>query len=167
MAKVRAFEKWQKKKDAEKVIGQQEKVINQGIVERNLFKAQLKEWYDGRRDEYFKNRMDSNATAAARRAILAYRNRDKTIAREEARKKRDLMQRKMEDNKIADFVKRWELIIEMRVKDRGEVCRRSLLIPESPEEQTLQGVLNGKIKKHTKVVLWVPPILKCMGNVYR
>ena len=40
-----------------------------------------------------------------------------------------------------------------RVKERAELCRRVLHVPETPEEVALQGDLQERIKAQIKVVL--------------
>jgi hypothetical protein len=149
----KALEEVTKKFEAARVEKQMDKVLNAGIVERNLFKEQLKQWYDARREVYFKDRLDRHSTAEAKRRILAYRNRDKVKNREEAAKRRDLMRKKMEENKIENFVKKWEILIAERLKERERMCHQALLIPETPEEEDLKKALQAKIKKHTDVVL--------------
>jgi hypothetical protein len=148
-----ALAKVEKAFEAQKVGKVMEKVLNEGIVQRDLFKEQLKQWYDKRREEYFKFRLDNNSTNEAKRRIVAHRNHKKNVLKAEQQKQRDLMRKKMEENKVEVFVRKWEIIMRERMAERKRMCHQALLIPETPEEEALKKDLVLRIKKHTPVVL--------------
>ncbi len=151
--KKRVIEKVQKRFENDRVLKEQNALKSAATIEREKYKAEMKKWYDLRREEYFKNRLDKNATAAAKIRIHAYRNREKQKLKQAQEAHRDLMRRKMEENKVEEFVKRWEILTFERTKEYERSVRQCLLVPETPEEQHMKDRLIRQIKDHVPVVL--------------
>ena len=122
-------------------------------VEQGVFRLELEKWYEDRKAEYDRNRLNEKSTIEEKRKIISYRRKQKDMERKEIEARKQRLIDKADSEKIEGFIRKWQIIERERIKHHMEVCNRVLQLPETPEERVLQADLKRRIKDHVKVVL--------------
>ena len=151
--RLRALERQAAVEKKFQAIKEMDKKEEEARITKQVYQADLEKWFEDRKAEYDLNRMHDKQTGIEKSKIIAYRRRKEEYSKKEKDAKRQKMMDRADEEKIEGFIKKWEYITEERVKSRMEMCRRSLTLPETVEEQALKVDLQQRIKAHVKVVL--------------
>lgn len=137
----------------DKIQESQEETVRVAKFEKDVHQQTLHDWFVKRKAEYDDTRMVEGNTAEQVRRIHASRNRAASEERERRNRIKEEALERQEERRIEQWLVDWDNKRDRRAIERGEMCRRALSGPETPEEVILRKDLQKRIQKHIKVVL--------------
>lgn len=132
---------------------EQDLVMEQSRIARDVFKLKLKEWFSEKKRLYDLVTIQEHTTLQEKAKIRSYRNKQKEELAKIKAKEREERIARLDEIKIESWIAKWEQKSVDRMQERGRYCRQSLFNPETVEQQDLKKILQEAIKKHIKVVL--------------
>lgn len=132
---------------------QMEKVYEEGMLERKVHRLKLTDWYTKRKKEHDQDMLEENQTSQQRKAVFARRAAMKREERAAQAKIREAQLERLEEEKVEQWLKNWEVTIQQRGIDRRKKLQNVISLPENQAELILKQQLLKRIKLQMKEVL--------------
>lgn len=153
VARLRAAAEKKRREDAVLTVRDMEMLHADNLRRRKIYEVQLEDWYRDRKQEHEMNTIYEDFGASERAKILHYRRKQMYDAEREKERRAAQLANMLEDERVANWIRKWEITKEERVKalrTRLEWCRTT---PETAEERAIGRKLQKEAKARAKLVL--------------
>ena len=152
LARRRAKEEKKRKARIAKVEKEMVDLEIENNRKRNIYEEKVVAWYAAQRDEFMKNALFEEFSAAERDKILKHRRRkaDAERAAEEEHKKK--VEQQMEEQRVENFLAHWDKKIEKGGKDWRAYLEHCIDEPETQEEKLTGKEIMKEVKAQGKIV---------------
>lgn len=153
LRRLKAYKKMKKLQELDKISQDMDENLRHAEKAKNVYRAELSQWYINRKNEYDKSVMSEKYSREHREKIFRYRNRANLALKQKREQDRLAKEALAEEQRIEAWLMHWDEIKASRAKARGTICKNAMTAPVTPEEVTLKRVLAAKVKDQVKVVL--------------